>query len=168
MKKKLLVALTVVLLTFASVPVMAANSPATNPVYSITIGDQTVGKNGASGIKVDGGKISVSTGAVSVGEEVTLTATADKGYKFSKWVIDGDYTIVSGSLTSKTITIIPNADLNINAKFVDANGKEPETEIKKPDNSGTSPKTGAAAGAILITLLASGGVAVTSRKKFSK
>lgn len=168
MKRKILVALVVALLTFASVPVMAASSPASDVVYSITIGDQTVGKNGASNIQVDGGKVSVSTGAVKVGEEVTLTATADDGYKFSKWVIEGDYTIVSGSLTSETITIIPKEDIVINAEFVDEEGNVVTNPKGDSDSSVTSPKTGVATGAILVTLLASGGVAITSRKKFSE
>ena len=41
---------------------------------------------------------------------ITLTATANKLASFTNWVIDGDYEIVEGSLTSETITIRPKAD----------------------------------------------------------
>lgn len=174
MKKKILTAVVVALLAFSSVPVMAANSPTAAPVYSVTVDKGTVSKDGNSGIKVNGGKISVSTGTVEVGKTVTFKATANKGKKFSKWIINGSYTIVSGSLTSGTITVIPNGDIDINAKFVNKNSN-PEKETTKGkdktvpyDGSTTSPKTGAAAGAIVITLLASGGIAITSKKKFSK
>lgn len=171
MKKKILMAIVVALLTFSAIPVMAADSPTASAVYNITVGDKTVSKEGSSGIKVNGGKISISTGVVKIGEEVTLTATPNKGNKFSKWIIEGDYTIVSGNLTDATITIIPNSDLDIDAEFVDSE-ENPITEVETTkgatDPSVTSPKTGAATGALLVTLLASGGVAITSRKKFSK
>ena len=41
---------------------------------------------------------------------ITLTATANKLAEFTNWVIDGDFEIVEGSLTSETITIRPKAD----------------------------------------------------------
>lgn len=165
MKKKLLVAAAVSLLTLSSVSVMAANSPIADEYYNITIDDQTTGKEGNTTVEVPGGTITTSTGIVEVGEEVTLTADADDGYTFKKWVIEGDYTIVDGSLEEGTITIIPNEDLNVNAEFVDEDGNPAEDPGKGGDDSPVSPATGAATGGLLITLLASGGVAITSRKK---
>lgn len=198
MKKKILALLAVALLTFSAVPVMAANSPTAAPVYNITINNTTVSKDGNA---INGGKIVASTDKIEAGKSITLTATADAGKKFSKWVLpEGGYTIVSGSLTDATITVIPTKDnFNVNAEFVDdvavttAGNNETtvvsedtdvdddddadvdddddedvdETTASKgvSDNSGTSPKTGVATGAILATLLASGGIAVASKKK---
>jgi hypothetical protein len=170
-KKKILMAIVVALLAFSAVPVMAANSPTASAVYNISIGGNTVGKKGSSGIKVSGGSISVSTGTVKIGEQVTLTATPDNGYQFGKWIISGDYTIVSGSLTEGTIVIIPNGDLSINAKFKDKNGTEITEEITtkgSTDPSVTSPKTGATTGNLFVVLLAAGGIAVISRKKLAE
>lgn len=172
MKNKILIAVVVVLLAFSAVPVLAANSPTAAPVYNITVDKGSVNKGGSKGIKVDGGKISVSEGVVEAGKTVTFKATPDKNRKFKKWVIKGSYTIVDGSLTSKTITILPNGDIDVNATFkkvLPAQDEEPTTKEKVPgDDSPTSPQTGAAAGALAFALLASGGIAVTSRKKFSK
>lgn len=173
MKNKLLIAVVVALLAFTSVPVSAANSPTAVPVYSITVDNNSVNKNGNNGIKVDGGKISVSNGVVESGKTVTFKATPNKNRKFVKWIIKGSYKIVDGSLTNKTITIIPDGDIDINAKFKvlpAADEKEPTTKFEKipGDDSTTSPQTGAAAGALALALLASGGIAITSKKKFSK
>lgn len=170
MKKKMLALIVVVLLMFSSVTVMAANSPVAPNYFEITVEGQTVGKNGATNLVVDGGKITISSGIVEEGKEVTLTATPDKNNKFSKWVIDGDYEIVEGSLTDLTITIIPKSDLDVDADFLDSSDQPIEEDpTKKPGNSSNvSPKTGVATGAIMITLLASGAVAITSRKKFSE
>ena len=171
MKKRVCALIAVALLIFSSVTVMAANSPVAPDYYEITVGGQTVGKNGATNIVTNGGKISISSGVIEAGKQVTLTAKADKNNKFSKWLINGDYEIVSGSLTDSSITIIPKGNIDIDAEFVTSEG-EPVTEeptTKKPDNdSPVSPKTGAATGAIMITLLASGAVAIASRKKISE
>lgn len=202
MKKRILVALALVLLTFSSIPVMAADSPTGAPVYTITVNGTSVGKDGNSNITVNGGKISVGT--VEIGKEVTLTATANPGSKFNGWDITGSYTVKSGDVTKDTtIVIIPNDEkVAVNAKFVtetttnndvttvasnettvapddvdepddeyadgdDNDGDDEETTVStgSVDNSGTSPKTGVATGAILATLLVSGGIAATSRKK---
>lgn len=170
MKKRIFALIAVALLMFSSVTVMAANSPTPSDYFEITVEGQTVGKNGATNLIVDGGKISVSSGIIEEGKKVTLTVTPDKNNKFSKWVIDGDYEIVEGSLTDLTITIIPKSDLDIDAKFLNSED-EPikENPTKKPDNdSNVSPKTGVATGAVMITLLASGAIAITSKKKFSE
>ena len=170
MKKRICALIAVALLVFSSVTVMAANSPVAPNYHEITVNGQTVGKNGATSIVVNGGKISISSGVIEEGKEVTLTANPDKNNKFSKWIIDGDYEIVSGSLTSSTITIIPKSDIDVNAEFVDADGNEltEETTEKPGNDSPVSPKTGAATGALMITLLASGAVAIKSKKKISE
>ena len=71
---------------------------------------------------------------------VTLTATAKDGVAFMKWVISGEYEIVSGSLTDGTITIKPKANgvtvtpdfesMSYPTIYGDANG---DTEIDMRD-----------------------------------
>lgn len=194
MRKKLLVAATVAVLSLSSVSVMAANSPEAPKYNNITIGSSTVGSTSSSTITVPGGSITTSTGAVEEGKEVTFTATAEAGKVFVKWVITGDYTVVSGSLTTTTITVIPKGDLVVNAEFAtievpttqeaptvapedptEAPDEEPESEEpeegegnegENKDPSATSPQTGIPAAGVLVTLLASGAVAITAKKKF--
>lgn len=168
MKKKLLAAIAVSMLALSSVTVMAAGSPDSDSYYEITIGDESSGTEDSVSVDVEGGTITSSSGIVKVGDEITLTADVDDGYTFSKWVIDGDYTIVSGSLTDTTITIIPNSDISVNAEFIDDEGNVIDNPVDPGDNSPVSPKTGVAAGALFVTLLASGGVAVVSKKKISE
>ncbi len=168
MKKLVAMMLAITLLVFSAIPVMAAKSPSADSYYDITVDGTTVGKGGDSGIKIDGGSISISTGVVEVGKEVTLTVNPNDGNSFTKWIIDGDYVIVSGSLTSGTITIIPKGDLDINAEFKTDSGKVIKPVSGDKDKSTTSPKTGAMAGTLVLGLLASGSVAVASRKKYTK
>ncbi len=66
----------------------------------------------ASSSPTAGGSTSVSNGSVKIGDETTVSATANKGYTFSKWTFSGDYTLTSGSATSATIKIKPNPSSN--------------------------------------------------------
>ncbi len=61
-----------------------------------------------------GGSTSVSNANVKIGDETTVSATANKGYTFQKWTFSGDYTLTSGSATSATIKIKPNPSGNGN------------------------------------------------------
>lgn len=181
MKKKLLVTATVAIFALSSVSVMAANSPVAPKYNDITIGGSTVGSTSSSTITVSGGKITTSTGAVEEGKEVAFTASPDAGKVFVKWIITGDYTVVSGSLTTTTITVIPKGNLVVNAEFADMQvPTEAITEIlteapteeestkapEKKDPSANSPQTSIPAAGVLITLLASGAIAVTAKKNF--
>lgn len=52
------------------------------------------------------------------GKTVTLTATADAGFEFDKWVITGDYKeSATADLTSATLTITPTSDITVKATF---------------------------------------------------
>lgn len=108
-------------------------------------------------------------------EEVTLTATPKDGYKFDHWeFVFGDFTIVSGDLTTPVIVIRPTGDNDIraNAYFV-KDGEESsdpsDGPTTPPDDGNESPVTGdpffgfAIAGtAVLLVSVA----AVVLRKKF--
>ena len=76
------------------------------------------------------------------------------GYKFVKWVINGEYEIVSGSLTSKDLVIRPLGDVKLTQLF-DIEGIEDEKEEEKEEGesnkSDVSPQTSDSG---LISLLA--------------
>lgn len=64
------------------------------------------------------GTVASSAEAVWEGDTVTLTATAGTdGSTFSKWTINGTYTIVSGSLDSAEVTIRPTTNIQATATF---------------------------------------------------
>ncbi len=169
MKFKLLIATIIAVLAFSSISVMAADSPQGSELNNIKINGQSVGKKGASNIKVNGGTVKVSNGAIEVGKKVTLTAKATDGNTFTKWIIDGEYTIVSGDLESGTLVIIPKSDVSIKTVFADSNGNEltgpVEEDEESTDSSTKSPKTGVATGMILLALLGSAVCVTTFGKK---
>jgi len=160
MKKIIAVAAVVMMLVVSSVSVMAATSPSADDVYTIKMGTST----SATSASVTGGTISASSNPVVIGEEVTLTATAKDGYAFAKWIITGDYTIVSGSLEDGVITIIPNSDITVDAEFTGSG----DSSSTSDDSSSTSPKTGESATVVVIALLAACGVATVARKRISE
>jgi len=168
MKKRLLVATILAVFSLTSVSVMAAESPTADDYYNITVGDETLGTDSSSTVKVPGGTVDSSTGAVVVGDEVTFTANPDDGNSFSKWIIDGEYVIVDGAIDEDTITIVPSSDIVINAEFLDEDGNVIGDDDGDVDPGQTSPQTGTAAGGLFVALLASGAVAATSKKKLSK
>lgn len=85
-----------------------------------------------------------------IGEDgtVTLVASSMEGFKFSHWeFITGEFDIISGSLTSSTITILPKGDEDIRAYayFVEEDVPVTEPSSKppvKPDDGTQSPTTG--------------------------
>ena len=160
MKKVFAVVLAVVLVMCLSVTAFAAvQSPEGVSVYKVYI------------INGSGAKTQITE--VTVGESVTLTADPAKG-KFDKWIVykmDGsiavegvDYTIVEGSLTSESITIIPMANIIITGNY---NGKITKFDIT--NNEPVSPQTGDTSvvmlGAMMVLALAG---AVVAKKQLAK
>ncbi|MBR3646493.1 MAG: hypothetical protein IKN54_08735 [Lachnospiraceae bacterium] len=169
MKKKVFAFTMVCLLTVSAVPVFAksVSSPEPAAETSVTIGGKVADEEDDN--KVTGGKVSFEV----VGEveedgqkyqKIEFNAKPDGNNSFFEWQIDGNYKIVEGDLNSGKIVIIAYDDIEINAVFKDANGNI-VTEGPK-DDSTKSPKTGVPVGALLITMLGSGAVAIKSRKKF--
>ena len=99
---------------------------------------------------------------------ITFTVSAEDEATFTKWVLEGDYEIVSGSLTSKTITIRPKAD-NVKVDTV-FNGEETTTAATSGDSNGsaTSPETGAPVAAVAVVLATAMGAAFVAKKQLSK
>lgn len=157
MKKVFAILLAAVLVMALSVTAFAAGvSPEGVSYYKVYI--------------IDGNGAKTQIEKVPVGEEITLEADPDKG-DFDEWKIykaDGsiavegkDYEIVSGSLTSSTITIIPKANLIITANY---NGEETDFEIDNGEV--TSPQTGDVAVYALcsVMVLALAGAAVAKKQ----
>ncbi len=85
---------------------------------------------------------------IDSGENITLTATARAGYRFSHWeFVKGDYELLEGSLTDDVIVIEAEGDqsLLVYAHFI-KEGEEPTNPTDKPslpgDDGSQSPVTG--------------------------
>lgn len=151
------------LLLVASVSVVAF--AAGSPVQPGTTFDVAVSNANSNNGKVE--KVVNEDGTI------TLTVNLADGAKFAKWVINGDYEIVEGSLTSTTITIKASADLKVEASY-EGDTTTTTTAVDKTagndstGDSSVSPKTGAPVASVAVVLFAAAGVAVVSRKKLSK
>ena len=97
-----------------------------NNTYTITI---------KTNLKND---INVYTQMVKSNEEVQLLAEMFDNRKFEKWIIKGEYDIVSGNLTDTALYIIPKSDLIIIKSYsnevVKHEEKEDENKKKYSDN----------------------------------
>lgn len=167
MKKRLFAVALVCMLTLSSVSVMAKDTYSVEPPLkdSIILDGSTVDKDNHDKNTVTGGKVTIDILEDGEGyQKIEFTAKPDGSNTFYKWDITGDYDIVEGSLDSDTIILMVYGDLEMNAIFKDADGNVVTKGDK--DNSTTSPTTGVATGLLILTMLGSGAVAVTSRKKF--
>lgn len=157
MKKVFAILLAAVLVMALSVTAFAAGvSPEGVSYYKVYI--------------IDGNGSKTQVEKVPVGEDITLEADPDKG-DFDEWKIykaDGsvavegeDYEIVSGPLTSSSITILPKANLIITANY---DGEETDFEIDNGEV--TSPQTGDVAVYALcsVMVLALAGAAVAKKQ----
>lgn len=105
---KRFVALTLaVLLAFAVMASAAAlDSPGPKEYYYISFGSEGSGTTTADVNRVE--KNSDGT--------VTLTAENDLGY-FTRWIIDGDFELVDGTLEDPVIVIRPKSDIDAKASY---------------------------------------------------
>lgn len=107
----------------------------------VTTEEETIG-GGVSIIKNDDGTY-------------TVKGVTDNGYEFIKWIITGDYDIISGSLTDPYLVIRPKGDVHIKGVW---NGAS--------NNNGKSPKTGYNVAIIAVVALVSAAGAAYAFKKF--
>lgn len=135
MKKFLAVLFSVVILaTFMAVPTFAASSPEGEVIHTVKMPD---------------GEIV----AVKDGDTVTLKVSDDEK-EFEGWVITGEYDIISGTVTSDEIVILPKGDLVIEEKY-----KDTVIEDNKDENeSDKAPQTGN--GVLMVTVLLTAGAFV--------
>ncbi|MBE6762033.1 MAG: hypothetical protein E7551_07070 [Ruminococcaceae bacterium] len=143
MKKFLAILFSVVILaTFMAVPAFAAGSPEGDVIHKVEV----IGKD------------DTKVHEVKEGDTIELTKSDEN---FEGWEIDGDYDIVSGTLTSDTIVIRPNSDLTVTELY-----KDTVVEDDKDENeSDKAPTTGN--GALMVTVLLTAGafVAMVATKK---
>ena len=118
-------------------------------------------------VKTDGdGSADADKYSIIKNEDETVTLTAKDGVdSFTEWQIDGSYTIVDGSLTSRVLTIKPSSDIVATAKF--GGGSSSSKSSSGTNSSSTSPKTGSFTYALILTLLAvaAGAVAIVISRK---
>lgn len=139
MKKIVALIMAVLMLAAVAVPTFAADSKENPIVFTVDVSSQNSSKGTV--LKV-----------LNADGTVTLTASPITN-EFTKWVITGEYEIVSGSLTDEVITIKPISDIKAVAEF---NGKAVEG----------SPITGTSAVALfsLLALVSMGVAAYTGKR----
>lgn len=98
------------------------------------------------------------------GDTVTLTAVDGKD-TFVDWTLECEYEIVSGDMKSRTLVIRPLTDVHAIAKFVGEGATEAVTPTTKPNESGTSPKTGDPTMMIIALVMLALGLGVFTVKK---
>lgn len=142
MKKFLAVLFSVVILaTFMAVPAFAEGSPEGEVIFTVEM---------PNGEKV----------AVTEGGTLTLKVS-DTEKEFKGWVITGEYDIVSGTLTSAELVILPKGDITVEETYKDAVLDDEKDE----NDSDKAPQTGN--GALMVTVLLTAGafVAMLATKK---
>lgn len=147
MKKFLAVLFSVVILaTFMAVPAFAAVSPEGEVVHTVEL---------PSGDTVE----------VADGDTITLEKE-DNGYEFTGWVIEGEYEIVSGDLTSDNLVIRPLSDLVVEATYDSGDENLEDDDVEVDENeSDKAPQTGNGT-IVLVTLLTAGAfVAMVATRK---
>ena len=142
MKRIISLALAVLITAFVAIPVFASDSPGKTPEYTA---------------EVSSNDSSLGTVVKTINSDGTITITASPiSNEFKKWEITGEYELISGTLTDKTIVIKLKSDVTAVAYF---NGKAVDT----------SPVMGVSAAAALMLLsLFSAGVALYSCKRLCR
>ena len=160
MKRMISVVLALVMIFALAAVVTAKSSPVAKDFYDISVSYNPA--DGSLGT-ASGDKDKVNISDPDDNGNVTLTAVKKGDGSFEKWVIDGDYDIISGSLTDSVIVIKPKTDIKATAKFAGATPDQKPTE--KPNDSKTSPKTGDPLWIILgLAVLALGAGAIAVKK----
>ena len=150
--KKFISVLAVVVMLFAlALPVAAEISPEEpGPSYDVDA-DVKEGEGKTSTVDNEDGT-------------VTIIAEPDEGHKFIKWDLEGEYTLVSGTLTDKVITIKPLSDVKAWASF------DGDKVVVTPDDDEKSPTTGVIEPAFIavVMIISAAGAAYAFKKSGSK
>lgn len=157
-KKVLAVLVAMLIVMFSCVSAFAAISPSGKPSLNVTI-IPTTGGTGSYDITTE-----IEEGP-NGGTIVEFVPKPNPGYTFVEWELEGDYTIVEGSLTSGEFTVEAFSDLVATPYYVSDNGT-PGGSVDT--NTGqTSPQTGDNTNVIFvvaIVLVAMAGAVVVTRK----
>ena len=155
MKKFVSIALVLVMMLAMAVSVAAETSPTAPAYYNITV-------------KVDGkGEATTDKNKVEVKQDVDkVTLTAIDGEEtFVNWTIDGSYTVVEGDTSTRVLVIQPASDIVATAHFKGQDATEVVKPTTKPNEGGTSPKTGDPTMMIIALVLLAAGLGVVAVKK---
>ncbi|MBQ2815346.1 MAG: hypothetical protein IJE65_01585 [Clostridia bacterium] len=136
---KKFIALFMVLALIFTLPVMASAKKSPNGVVEIKV---TV-------IQTNGGN---AVGEENDDETYTVTATPNDGYEFVGWTIEGEYTILDGSLTSKELTFDYTTDITVTPIWKPIGTSEPSGPV---DSGSGSPTTSDNTGNVLPIAIAS-------------
>lgn len=144
MKRVISLLIVVLILAMTSaVAVGAIESPTKANVWNITVGTEGSGTATADRYQI------------THDDEGNITLNAEDGNdKFVRWKITGDYTIISGDLTSRTLTIKPGSDLNAVAVFSSGQQTTSSSTSSGTNSGSTSPKTGSFTYVFILTLIA--------------
>lgn len=136
---KKIIALFLVMAIIFALPVMASAKKSPNGVVEIKV---TV-------IQTNGGN---AVGEENDDETYTVKANPNDGYEFVGWEIDGDYTIIDGSLTSTEITFDYTTDITVTPIWKPVGTSEPSGPV---DSGSGSPTTSDTTGSVLPIAIAS-------------
>ena len=139
MKRFASIVLALVMVLALTVSVAAKGSPTGKDYYSITT--SAIPSDGSLG-GASSDKNKVDTSIVKTDDGLVILTATEKNGKFDHWEITGDYEIVEGSLSSLVLKIRPLSDVKAVAVFKDSGSKSTPDTPTKPNDSGTSPKTG--------------------------
>lgn len=154
MKKFLSVLMVVAMLFAIAIPVAAEISPGPKPEHDVDAGV----------VPEDGGEVNE---IINGDGTITLIVKPDDKHTFVKWEIEGEYEIISGSLTDTTITIKPVTDVKADA-VLNKNTATDDKPTPKPPQGSTSPSTGVTPVLCAVAMVVSMAGAGYSFKKSSK
>ena len=127
----------VLLCTALASPALAAKSPEAKPTFKMEVVSFATGEEAPGKYIVEG-------------DTVRLVAAEDSKFEFMGWYIEGEYEIISGSLTSKVLVIRPLSDIKVEEMYnVEGSRGYIEPEQKpdddkkptKPNEDAESPET---------------------------
>ena len=149
MKKLFAILVAAMIVVFATVPAFAVVSPSkSSGQFKVTMHNQ----NGGSG--------SYTEERDKDGQHVTIKAHPKNGYTFSKWVIDGDYELVKGSLTDEEIYLLLKSDIDVTPLFAGKGGTISVSQNTSPESPKTGDSTPLVITLISLSVLALGAVGV--------
>lgn len=139
-KSVISIMIAVLLLAFSSVSVFAAESPSASPEIKVEV-IPTEGGTGSYEFESDFGQ------GENGGTIVHFEPKPNDGYTFSHWELEGQYTIIEGSLNSGSFTIEAFSDIKATPYYTKngSSGSSAGGSTNVPadtNNSGTSPQTG--------------------------
>lgn len=125
MKKYISILLSATLLFASALTVSCEDTPVEAQEYTISISG---GPGGSAQATIDG----TTADKALEGDNVSLLATPDKGYKFGGWTVESGGAKLSDSAANPSVFTMPASDVSIKAEFIEDSG--PAYKIIVTDN----------------------------------